>query len=301
MAIKPGTSQQIIIPDIDMHNQSELSLLQQQLGGIDLMLKNSWKPLSSKQTKTLLKDRQEVVQKIQELEVIPPQVIKQFELIATKCSQYIQGVQQAGGWLYRGYDPHSSSRKMDSFVAATWGSKSPRDPRDSDVALSRVYDQVLKKQGFKALRLLSIFTTGDKSHAKYYGESDQGIYIIMPVDGKSNMLWAAKRDIELYGIEDVFMKGNLNMYKDEVDLALISSKLSSAQKRKWQEAFNYFPVTFQFDDSAFDNCVNMVQEQFSKGNPLGLPAWMKKNETTCGFCKPTKIHGTLSTQNRQLG
>lgn len=108
---------------------------------------------------------------------------------------------------------------MGSFVAATWSGKQRRDPRDSDKRLSLIYDQVMKKQGFKALRLTSIFTTGDKQHAGYYGEGDHNIYVILPVDGKSNMLWTARRDIELYGIGDVMMKDNLNMYADEVKLA----------------------------------------------------------------------------------
>jgi hypothetical protein len=290
MAIKPGTSQPLIIPDLENRsNQSELDQLKQQLVSIDLTLKNVWKPLSASQKSKLLKTRAEVAKKIQDLDTVSPQAIKQFELIAKKCSQYIQGAQQAGSWLYRGYPPESSSISMDSFVAATWSSKSPRQPRDSDITLSRIYDQVLKKHEFKTLRLLSIFTSGDKSHAEFYGEADKGIYIIMPVNGKSNMLWTAQRDIELYGIGDLFMSGNLNMYKDEVELAVDNSKLSAKQKIQWQMKFYNFPTQYKFDIVSFQTCVNMVQEQFHNGNPLDLPAYIKKMKNPIDFVNQEKF------------
>lgn len=181
---------------------------------------------------------------------------------------------------------------MDSFVAATWSGKQRRAPKDSDKQLSLIYDQVIKKQGFKALRLNSIFTTGDKKHASSYGEGG-GIYVILPVDGKSNMLWTARKDIQLYDSKDVFMNGALNMYADEVKLAKDNAyqtkKITGAQATLWNIALQQFPISYEFDLTLFNKLVSMVQKQFAQGNPLELPEYLADMKKPVDFVNVSKF------------
>lgn len=294
MKLSPDTRQAIPFDQLyDPAHEKDIKRLQNRLISIDHTLKNVWKPPTAAMKRKLEAEREKIINQLHEINVIPPEVEKQFELLAKRCKNYIQGAQQAGGWLYRGYGPESSALTMDSFVAATWSGKQRRDPRDSDKRLSLIYDQVMKKQGFKALRLTSIFTTGDKQHAGYYGEGDHNIYVILPVDGKSNMLWTAKRDIELYGIEDVMMKGNLDMYVDEILVALNQAKhknqITSAQATLWNIALLKFPVSYEFDLTEFNKLVTMVQKQFAQGNPLELPDYIADMKKPVDFVNVAKF------------
>jgi hypothetical protein len=91
--------------------------------------------------------------------------------IAPNCSESIAACKNGGRFMYRGFNsnqPVVRGRSWDNRVAV-----------DSDPELSRRFDDMLKKLGFKALRSNSIFVTSMFRTAKYFGTP----YIVFPTNG----------------------------------------------------------------------------------------------------------------------
>jgi len=111
---------------------------------------------------------------------IGPQIIgynvEKFEqlwekAIVPNCSESLTACKSAGKFMYRGF---SSNQPI--VRGRSWDN---RVPVDSDDKLSRHFDDMLNKLGFKALRSNSIFVTSALETASYFGTS----YIIFPING----------------------------------------------------------------------------------------------------------------------
>lgn len=94
-----------------------------------------------------------------------------IKTIAKECSQVLPYYRKAKEILLRGVDSNT-----DAFVGRSWDQ---RRTKDSSKKLQELYDMILKKNGFKALRSNSIFTTSDMHQAMEYGE----LYYIFPKNG----------------------------------------------------------------------------------------------------------------------
>lgn len=103
-----------------------------------------------------------------------PAVDKLVKTIAKECSKAIAFYRKAETVLFRGI----SKSAGDAFVGRSWEN---REPKDSSAELQKYYDMILKKNGFKALRSNSIFTTSDINQASNYGD----LYIIFPKNGSA--------------------------------------------------------------------------------------------------------------------
>lgn len=91
--------------------------------------------------------------------------------IVPNCSQAIDACKNGGRFMYRGFNSNHPIVRGRSWE--------DREPKDSDDLLSRHFDDMLKKLGFKALRSNSIFVTSAFTTAKYFGTP----YIIFPING----------------------------------------------------------------------------------------------------------------------
>ena len=124
--------------------------------------------------------------------------------IEKECSQVVSVYRKAGMVLFRG------SRDMPvAFVGRSW---TKRKPRNSLHKIQEIYDDILKKKGFKALRSNSIFTTADKHQTEEYGTA----YIIFPKNGFSfhwNQFW---KDLTLDRPDEFFDIGYLENIMNEV-------------------------------------------------------------------------------------
>ena len=110
---------------------------------------------------------------------ITPNEAKYFSLIEKQCSQFLSDAKRVEKFLYRG---------MSDGVPVLYGKPHvDREPMDTNAAVQRKLDDILKMAGFKALRSNSIFTTSDWTQAEEYGS----IYIIFPKNGYS-FTWSKK-------------------------------------------------------------------------------------------------------------
>ena len=91
--------------------------------------------------------------------------------IVPNCSESIAACKNASKFMYRGFNSNQPVVRGRSW--------NDREPADSDPKLSRHFNDMLKKLGFKALRSNSIFVTSAFKTAKYFGTP----YIILPVNG----------------------------------------------------------------------------------------------------------------------
>ena len=135
-----------------------------------------------------LKDdlKQKIAHLTTQLDAPPANVISLFEKINQDCRQFIQAAQTANNWLYRG----QSYKDPDAFVGKSWNS---RRVKDSMPTAQKVFDTILAKQGFTALRSNSIFTSPGLAHAAGYGKP----YMIFPIDNQSSFMYTSYHDLTL--------------------------------------------------------------------------------------------------------
>jgi hypothetical protein len=98
-----------------------------------------------------------------------------LDLIEAECSNAIEAFKQANGFLLRGL-----MLEKGKYVPGKLYSTGPRSPKDTDILMQNMVDDVLKLAGFKALRGNSIFCSGDYEQAEGYGPP---VYVIFPKDG----------------------------------------------------------------------------------------------------------------------
>ena len=112
--------------------------------------------------------------------------------IKVECSDYLAACGRAQTWLYRGM---GSRENRPAFLE-----KSPehRKPSDSHLGLMKSFDQSLQQLGFTALRYNSIFCSGDKDAASYFGH----LYVIFPRNG-FDFTYTTEREIILDELEQV--------------------------------------------------------------------------------------------------
>lgn len=120
---------------------------------------------------------------------------KLVKTIAKECSQVLPYYRKTQEILFRGIDSGPTA-----FVGRSWNN---RRTKDSDKQLQAVYDMVLKKNGFKALRSNSIFTTSDAEFAAGYGD----LYYIFPKNGFKYHWNKEMRDLVLDNPSMIFQEG----------------------------------------------------------------------------------------------
>jgi len=106
------------------------------------------------------------------------------EILRTRCQKGLHAMKLADRLLYRGV-----RHREDIFVGS---SPHDRDPRNTDKGTQYEVDKLLDRSGFSTLRSNSIFCTGRRTAAAYYGPT----YAIFPYDG-FKFLWS-KRIVDLF-------------------------------------------------------------------------------------------------------
>ena len=89
-----------------------------------------------------------------------------------------------------------SDTSAKAFVGRSWNK---REPKDSDAEAQALYDKILAKSGFKALRSNSIFTTTEIWQASEYGE----LYYIFPKNGFAYHWNKHNQDLVLESLGDL--------------------------------------------------------------------------------------------------
>lgn len=108
--------------------------------------------------------------------------------VFSQCKKYLEAVRSSGFWLLHGGKVTKEN---------TWLQTQARLPRDSDLAASQAFDQILQQLGCQALRLNSIFTTTSFTRAQDYATQAKGsVYLIFP-DDNCHFSWTNKQDLTL--------------------------------------------------------------------------------------------------------
>ncbi len=128
-----------------------------------------------------------------------------LDAIARDCQQYLSAVKTAGKWLLRGH-----KRGKDAYMAKTGN----RQPKTSSQELSDLFNSALLQLGFSAQRDNSIFATSIPIQAQSYGT----VYIIFPIDGKSQFTYTNQHDLELYHIQQIPLKNESNTQQIAAEL-----------------------------------------------------------------------------------
>jgi hypothetical protein len=128
-----------------------------------------------------------------------------LDAIARDCRQYLAAVKTAGKWLLRGH-----KRGKDAYMAKTGN----RQPKTSSQELSDLFNSALLQLGFSAQRDNSIFATSIPIQAQSYG----AVYIIFPIDGKSQFTYTNQHDLELYHIQQIPLKNESNTQQIAAEL-----------------------------------------------------------------------------------
>lgn len=102
--------------------------------------------------------------------------IKIDKAVLANCSEILHLYSTTRQVLYRGILRINSARAKSIFIGEPVEN---RIPLNTSLALSIAIDNKLIKAGFKALRINSIFCTGDLEQAKEFGEP----YVIFPFNG----------------------------------------------------------------------------------------------------------------------
>jgi hypothetical protein len=131
-----------------------------------------------------------------------------LQIINTKCSKYVDIFNNCNELLYRGMSVSSPAFESESIEG--------RNPRDSDMFSTILYDESLKKLGIKALRTNSIFTTSRYEVAKGYAPQ---VNVIFPENSACYSWSETKDDLVLRPdtFEDMmkFKQQTLKALKDE--------------------------------------------------------------------------------------
>ena len=97
-----------------------------------------------------------------------------------RAKDYISEVGEPMPLLYRGYEKYSEEPFHRPY-------RDNREPKDSGLFHQDLYDAGIEAAGGIAKRTNSIFVTGDRSHAKPYGE----VYVVFPM-GKFNYTYHSR-------------------------------------------------------------------------------------------------------------
>lgn len=92
--------------------------------------------------------------------------------ITTECSQALEAIKNTGHWIMRGV-------KGSPGIMFQGASRLVRNPRDSDIKTSIMFNHCLTELGFKARRDNSIFVTAYRPQASEFGP----VYLIFPKNG----------------------------------------------------------------------------------------------------------------------
>lgn len=155
-------------------------------------------PISAEAYQQAVTNLQDLQSQAKKLKALSKTVVTNTDIdnlwnrIKVECSDYLAACGRAQTWLYRGM---GSRETRPAFLE-----KSPehRQPSDSHPGLMRSFDQSLHQLGFAALRSNSIFCSGDKDTASYFGH----LYVIFPRNG-FDFTYTNQREIILDELEQV--------------------------------------------------------------------------------------------------
>lgn len=186
---------------------------------------------------------------------------KLIDLINKNCGEYIQAVQKSKSWLYRG------AGGPNQYLARSWES---RRPKDSDREAQVMFDRMLIKLGFKALRSNSIFATSDVWHASQFGSQ---VYVILPLDKHSAYTYTSHDDITLESIEDVAWDyTKWRKYLDTLKNHLGSDKLNKTLSKTDANSLEKFISNIEDNDYDASKVFNLIQKHVKSGNKFKIPA-----------------------------
>jgi hypothetical protein len=167
-----------------------------------------------------------------------------------ECSDAIAAMQRTKSLLYRGVKTWTSQYQSRS--------REDREPKDSHLPLSKIFDQMLIQLGSKAIRSNSIFTTSSYSFASSYGFS---VYIILPKNG-FNFLSTNQRDFVLDSSGQLLDLELVEQFIIEVD------EWAKVHVPDWSQSFIAEQIPYKNWIRAF----RLVQDQFNyENNPMNLP------------------------------
>lgn len=134
--------------------------------------------------------------------VIQPNQLKYFTMIEKECGDFLNVVKTTKRFLYRGM-------RGDEPVLLGYPHEK-RLVKDTKEDIQELFDKMLMQAGFKALRSNSIFTTGNRIHARGFGDY---VYLIFPKDGY-NFTWSPSHEDWIPNFIDI-------MGEDENGITLI--------------------------------------------------------------------------------
>lgn len=180
MPLKPGQTKELKVKLKKLTQLQELQKKSADLTSKWLKTVNKSPSKISKKAKMLanqISDEIEITRKeiaaLEEKAKKDPALVKLVNAIKKDCSQVLPIYRKSMTVLLRGV---TTKNNVDAYVGRSWES---RKPTHSKQIYQDLYDTVLKKNGFKALRSNSVFTTGNFDHAAGYGK----VYIIFPKNG----------------------------------------------------------------------------------------------------------------------
>jgi len=260
MPLKPGQKKIIKVEMLKLKGLEELknkiNKLTKAMGGLTTA-KDYYREIS-KDVKILEKKVQAEItatnEKIKSLKATAtksnPALDKLINEITKNCSQVIPYYRKAKLVLLRGI-----KTDVNAFMGRSWDK---RDPKDSNEKLQMYYDIFLKKQGFKALRSNSIFTTSHAGQASNYGR----LFIIFPKNGFAFHWNKHNSDLVLDAADDIFDTGVLEDIIGDVESWY---EKKNGKNLNWKY---YDPYEVAFDLEKFIETIKKLK--YPKANQITL-------------------------------
>ena len=298
--VAPGTKIQLNLGDKIKNTQALIAKLQKKIREMERMIAQSQAIKDSTHAKKVsgLKDNLVGLEKHLQAELakllakqdalqaeqkqITPGVTALFALLDQRCKNYLDVVRKTKKWLYRG------TTGADEYIAASWNT---REVKDSDPDAQVVFDKLLTRMGFTALRSNSIFATSDIDHASGFGE---GVWAIFPIDGHSTFTYTKFRDITLSSLEEV----GLDDTKAKKFTKQIHAFLKSSQPGLPEHDRLVIMTNPQYGYS-MEAVLSAVEDHVAQGNEYKLPDSIV-GVTMADFVSPSKFKKIYGPQNTNL-
>jgi adenylate kinase family enzyme len=168
--------------------------------------------------------------------------------IMRECRDYLQEVGQPLGLLYRGYKHHQPAKSF------TRPFRDNRQPVDSSLALTTVFNAAIEEAGGTADRMNSIFTTGDTGFASVYGP----VHVVFPI-GDFNFTWhdGVGDWWQYWGSDDRIWKELIRILNDPREVQELRNRKN---KETWDDPVTGGRNTWPSTDveEAYDQYLQMV-------------------------------------------
>jgi hypothetical protein len=105
-----------------------------------------------------------------------------FPMIKKECKPILDIYKSTQKFIYRGISTSNNERVGIKYV------RKDRNPKDTRHDISRLTDDILEDTFGWRPRTQGLYTSGDRSQARAYGD---GVYVVFPI-GKLEFLWSSK-------------------------------------------------------------------------------------------------------------